>query len=579
MRKRLCPVSTSALSLLSLSEELIEDAKDRVPLERIFLLMRKSGATWLLDHRELHTATYFETLYALEHAEREKITEDCPGACVRVDQLSFFRGTMQWPPIPGGRVYSSRRQRTRPTESQANELLGTLVLFHVDDPARKKKSYVAWATLASDCAGLRDSTSGASSSFVHIADVCHLRVGGYRFEMLTSLYCQQNEFASICAHSTLKATVFHGGAREVVPPSDDTLSSIARRYAPSKSWRPEHGFSEAQCREICKAYDSDLIVVDFENNVHSNISPYELAYLFVEAELPTVILFRPSPDQEDPYHLVPVIGHTLNLDEWFPFAMAQYPEIPLHAKNSWSQGFLSSSEWVSHLLVHDDLLGPYYCVNPNALTRHAHPQESYVGRACAVWAVVPKGYATNLTPAVAQENGFFYFENLWERALEHAPEPWKSRLTRRWSTAGRDGRSTNLVLRTTRVTKESYVAHLRAMSGHAGEVAYVTSTTERAVRKAMSESRDHWMVEFTLPELYTGNLRKIGEVVFPLSFGADGNNLVSVADTAPSPACFRMFGHLHLNPPNGSQFNIGIQSHVALFKHRSPAEAARRRIR
>jgi len=73
-----------------------------------------------------------------------------------------------------------------------------------------------------------------------------------------------------------------------------------------------------------------------------------------------------------------------------------------------------------------------------------------------------------------------------------------------------------------------------------------------------------WMVEFSLPALYTGNRSKLGEVLLDAQMVPDPNNPISLI------VGLRLPGLLLLKNETGRfvQHPVGIQSHMPIYLHR-----------
>ena len=72
----------------------------------------------------------------------------------------------------------------------------------------------------------------------------------------------------------------------------------------------------------------------------------------------------------------------------------------------------------------------------------------------------------------------------------------------------RDARQYRYVLRTLLMRRDDYLVHLETTQGHDQSR---LSQTDMALFASLPEQ--FWMVEFSLPALYTGNRSKLGEVL------------------------------------------------------------------
>lgn len=520
--------------------------------------MRKSGARTMLHERAVQLSPRFARRYPAVKEEIEHLAEhlNLDHSAFQVAQLSFFRDRLIAWPVGG-------KKAARP------ELMGALVLVSFPALNGVAQSYVFEAILDVAVARSEGGLKERFASFVHVADICDVTVGGQRFEIEASYFCQQNRLTTMCAHSALKTTLWHALDR-AYQPATRVMNAVAATVPGHDGWKASAGLSLRQCAAICDEFDRKLVSWKFEGGRNANVAPYELAYLLQECGLPSVIVFRTSAGDDD-YHVVPVVGHTLNTDEWFPVALDAYPHIRLDPMRSLVREFLPAAEWVPHLVIHDDILGPYYSLSHSSLTRDARAGEDFIGRACWVLAVAPKGFPDSANPVFAQKVGWVYLRELWSAFGVNHESPWTERLRVLWNGRSRTALA-NTVLRTTLVQPDQYLAHLEDSVTHAGESPNLDGIRTR-LRRELGEHELVWMIEFTLPELYCGNRSKVGELLLPLNFGTE-SHLISATERGGDvevPLLVRFLGALSF----GSDFDfegdelpvshIGLSSHSPMF--------------
>jgi hypothetical protein len=356
---------------------------------------------------------------------------------------------------------------------------------------------------------------------------------------------------------------------EYQPPAKD-LNMIASSVPleDGRRWKPSLGLTEAQSKRICQEFGLKLLTVGFDGGSNAHLSPFELAYLYQLSGFPTLIIFPSRPGEPDVHHVVPVVGHTLNLGEWLPQAKSRY-RLPNAALRARSHPFTPSVEWVPHLVVHDDLLGPYFCLSATALTRHESPNADQHGRATAIWAVVPNDYNAG-SPATAQEVGALLFQSLAAHQLRLMQGEWATRLARRWKRLI-DPRSfslrelpSDLVVRTVLVNKADYTDHLSSVRDHEARALRLRAATRKRIASIPHEQM--WLIEFSIPDLFCGNGTKIGEMLLPPDAG---NSLVDGVgvDIELIPLLFRLLGTITAESDRGF-FEVIHQSrfsHCELF--------------
>jgi hypothetical protein len=194
-----------------------------------------------------------------------------------------------------------------------------------------------------------------------------------------------------------------------------------------------------------------------------------------------VLVFTTAGTDE---HVVTVFGHTRNSDQWHPQAIPAYG-------GPRSATYYSGSAWISHFLIHDDNFGPYYTLSSRALD--ANPDV----RAHWIIPVVPEMPA--IAPHLAEVVAAVTLSNNMSALSPLAQGRWFDYLTRtQWK----------YVLRTLLVERDKYMEHLRGLIAHDG-----TKMTDAEIDAFASLPNRLWMVEFSLPALFTGNRSKLGEVL------------------------------------------------------------------
>ena len=187
---------------------------------------------------------------------------------------------------------------------------------------------------------------------------------------------------------------------------------------------------------------------------------------------------------------MPVLGYTLNTDEWHPHAANLYRRTP--------EPFLSSSHWVDHLIINDDLSGPYYCLAQSWASN---------GRGTvplAVITVIPED--VDVTPALA---GTIAHAALRKSLLPVIDQAFGLR-ARWWRyLADRLSNDYRPVVRTTLVERADYLVYLRETAVRMRRTLdpFIVEALERSLPAAF------WLCEVSLPNLYVGNRAKLGEVM------------------------------------------------------------------
>lgn len=586
----------SQTSYMDLCEDLVANAEARRPLHRICAIMRRRRSDYLLLHRNVQRSRNFKKHYPALYLELHNLRNAAGRNLQRVEvvQLSFFvtrdgRGLVKF--------FSNSKGNPSglPPKLEATALL---IRVHAQRGcACTSYVYEALVAVPSTPPYRKKISADGISSHIHVFQRADAVVAERAFQLSASYYCQQNQLTSTCAHCCLKMSLWHlglgesfGENQEGYQPNTAVMNDIAERHFQSserrKAFVPGAGLQRGQIEAICDHYGAHAFRIEFttQSQPHYANNAYELAYLFAESGIPTLMLFKTKDGEKENEvirHMVPVIGHTLNNDEWFPSAVRHYPYLSDEGllTSITHKMHLPSVEWVPHLVLHDDVLGPYYSVRPGAITDHIADGRERVGRVVSIVAIVPKNSGWNRSPVLAHEAGRKLFWNLWHLFRNQLPGRWSQRLVDRWgSQRSRAERARELVLRTQIVRKAEYIRHLSAAPDFGGRKSGLDSQTTNEIRAALAaEPKDHvWMVEFTLPDLYTGNLTKIGELLLPLAV-ADPERARKIMEATEQdeltdvPLAIRMFGNLKLLDPSDSvsvTYNtkrLLYRSHVPLY--------------
>jgi hypothetical protein len=115
------------------------------------------------------------------------------------------------------------------------------------------------------------------------------------------------------------------------------------------------------------------------------------------------------------------------------------------------------------------------------------------------------------------------------------------------------------VLRTVLIERVRYLEHLRASRAHDG-----SSLSDQEIGLLNELPEWFWMVEISLPQLYTGNRSKLGEVLI------NANQEPDPADIARSVLAVRLPSILIRREGSGAinWFPTSMMAHSPIFLHR-----------
>ena len=349
-------------------------------------------------------------------------------------------------------------------------------------------------------------TSRHDNNFVRGAPSWECNVGGRIFKVTGYIYAQQNAITNSCAHVALRtaATRFLG--------SDLSYRQINRWVADFRIARgdpqtpPGKGLDS---QEICHVLERAGARTFVGNYCGSNPVPVPYqSYLYgaVESGYPAILFFDLGTSSAGA-HTVPVFGHTFNEDTWVPDANVMY--FPLRKITR----AVSSGTWVSMFIAHDDNAGSNYCIPQHYLESHrlccvAEPPVSCKQQAGGVaYAIGTLPGDVLVNPIEAEAIGSDYILAV----LRHLPKD-RRRNQKRWLKRLDDfNKNELLVLRTILVRGGDYAAHLGLIRGwdrNKKLPGWLPSTIKDTVQDDV-----FWMVELSVPELFSANRRKVGEVL------------------------------------------------------------------
>ena len=313
---------------------------------------------------------------------------------------------------------------------------------------------------------------------------------GQKFNINSAYFCQQNSITHACAQSCLRM------ALNTMPSSASYISSgaINAHLSPAN---PGGGLTLGQ---IAKYIEDSGLGFPLILGCANMAADQYLSVLdgFVQSGMPTLLVFSTAsqPNQPAVEHVVSVVGSTHNSDEWHPQAIPAYagPSSALYRK---------SSLWTDHFLIHDDNFGPYYTLSSRALEVDKNVTAS------TIISISPVKFT--LSSVGAEVISAIALNNLLPSLRSVSSNRWVDYLT---------SNNYQFVLRPILIKRENYISHLSAGTAHDG-----TAVDAADLSKLTNLPEYFWMVEFTMPALFTGNHSKLGEVLVDHSLQPNVNNI------------------------------------------------------
>jgi len=378
---------------------------------------------------------------------------------------------------------------------------------------------------------MRPARGVEQNNFIHCSKTYQLDTSIGDFYVRGVLYAQQNDLTFVCAHVCLRTVL-----ASVLPEGDVSyrrindiagIDHLGERVGGGAGLSPEkmeavlgeHGLEYAKI--IHEPTDPTLeLPGDYQSDLYGAI----------ESGQPALLGFELSDSSSR--HIIPVIGHTFNEDTWVAPATRDYFDGGL--------SYYPSENWLSTYVVHDDNFGPYYCLPRHFLRKDnfriilslkRHTSETGSVEAEAIALAYLNGIATALRVG-----------NVWlERFKAYA-------------------QSGLLVLRALHLSRSEYLAHLKEATCWDGQ-----TTREECLEEMETQLPPFfWMVEVSVPEMFSATRRKFGEV------------LIRSDVAEPNPLDWSLFllarlpGHiLRLKAGDLAFLMSGTSGHVELFQFRS----------
>jgi hypothetical protein len=220
----------------------------------------------------------------------------------------------------------------------------------------------------------------------------------------------------------------------------------------------------------------------------SDFPYYKYLYAAIETGCPAIIVFRSSNQAR---HVITVLGHTFNEDAYRPHAETGYHRL------SQNIGYIPSEQWMSNLIVHDDNFGGEHCLP----THYFNPL-----RIGYVLGTLPDKAEWDPTEAELAGVGYLYscLQTIEDVLADF--NPWCARLAT-------SIKRHDVAVRTIHQQKDVY------LNG------FVSPTQTPPIWPVEAPNHDFlthlqktlpdsfYAVEFSLPDLYSANRRKLGEVL------------------------------------------------------------------
>ncbi|MEI6083137.1 MAG: hypothetical protein WCS70_02425 [Verrucomicrobiota bacterium] len=372
-------------------------------------------------------------------------------------------------------------------------------------------------------------------------------VAGRLFKVAGYMYAQQNGVTNVCAHVALRtaAARFHKDGDMLYREMNQLvgIDHVARTVA--------DGLDTKQMVQILEASGARCFAGDYSKPTAGTRPPFQkFLYGSIESGYPAIIVFA-TTDASGSYHAVPVYGHTFSEDTWVPDADFSYFKIGTGTQ------YIPSESWLSMFIAHDDNWGSNFCIPRHYLS----PQSALVGTSTSVPPTAAVAYVIGTFPRqvkvnsiVAEAVGADYLFTIHPQ-LPTDGNPWSQRL--------REYANTNrLILRPLLVEAGDYQKHLTRVRDWDGSA--IRTDLLAALRTSLP-SEKVWMIELSVPNLFSANKRKVGEVLLRAEVSASPKRDFSNFLLARLPGYFALYDGGGAVNPKYQFIPSGAPSHVELY--------------
>jgi hypothetical protein len=354
------------------------------------------------------------------------------------------------------------------------------------------------------------------NNFIRNAPEWKCLVGNKEFSVKGYLYAQQNTITNACAHVAVRSV-----ASCYRPDSDMTYREMNTMLNIDHKIRDaEDGLTTDEIVKLLNKAGAKCFIANYtQENLNLDKLPFQKCiYGSIESGFPVIIIFRCQPND---WHAIPVFGHTSDWNAWVHRADSSYFKIGASTK------YIPSESWVSMYIGHDDNFGSNFCIPRWYMYTRKHcefilPSPSFcVKDAECVGHVIgtfPKKVKTD--PIAAEVIGQEYLSAILKRDPKNleTKESWRKRLGSYWE-------KDQLVLRPILIQGWDYSEHLRKIKSWKGET---VNTSLLDNNSSLNSDEWLWMIELSVPELFSTNKRKLGEVLINAEYPAsDARNFDS----------------------------------------------------
>ncbi len=313
-----------------------------------------------------------------------------------------------------------------------------------------------------------------------------VRIGQKIFTVNGCLYAQQNGLNKACAQVALRSILSTRFSRPEL--GYEEIDTYARELYPN--FVPGNGLKTEQITHVLKRFGVNFSAVDYHAtpDLRDDYPYQKVLYSGIESGAGAMLVFQLSGPKAPPCgHIIPYFGHTFNEDAWAPHTDSAYFRIGEEIQ------YIPSRAWLSSFVVHDDNIGASLCIP------HSFLKSDQVRFAIELF---PPNIVCSGADAEIASSDYFY--SLLPHLLDglHEKNQWVRRLLEYVA-------DQKLILRSVAITKAEYLKNLATQEDWDGN-----RENPETVKELEAQGPDHlWMIEVSIPEVFSTNKRKLGEIL------------------------------------------------------------------
>jgi len=332
-----------------------------------------------------------------------------------------------------------------------------------------------------------------------------------------TFFTQQNDLTSVCAHAALRMAVNSspfllknlqerfGSDKLTNKHINDILTldfsspkkSVGHYETDDQEEERKKGLTSTEIETVVVSLGERLSVTNFIED--SRVEYDRVLYPVMESGYPAILEIQgwDIMRREDFAHALAVTGHTLNTDRWEPEAKYGYGNYPIRP-------YIPVSEWVCHYIMSDDNYGMDVALPSSMVRNDVVPAKNPKLHATHVLSILPK--AVHLTGHRAEKIAMDIASQLINKTKIVKPKSyWLEQLKKRHE-------NKSLVCRTILRTAKQYRSYIKEVINR-----NLLQPTDSQWQYFKRLPRYIWVTEISVPNLYTGNKTKLGEVLVKAS--------------------------------------------------------------